>query len=51
VGVAGRLVVPGKQPVGMLRAILVGIDSAFIATALARPLGTFTATSGLDCTA
>ena len=30
VGVLGRLLVPGKQPIGMLVTILVGIVSAFI---------------------
>jgi uncharacterized membrane protein YeaQ/YmgE (transglycosylase-associated protein family) len=35
VGVLGRLVVPGRQPIGMLVTILVGIVSAFIGTAIA----------------
>jgi uncharacterized membrane protein YeaQ/YmgE (transglycosylase-associated protein family) len=48
VGVLGRLVLPGKQPIGMLVTILVGIVSAFIGTALARALGIPTATSGVD---
>ena len=48
VGVGGRLVVSGKQPVGMLLSILVCIDSAFIGTALARARGIFTATTGVD---
>ena len=39
VGVLGRLLVPGKQPIGMLLTILVGIVSAFIGTAIARALG------------
>jgi uncharacterized membrane protein YeaQ/YmgE (transglycosylase-associated protein family) len=34
VGVLGRLLVPGRQPIGMLVTILVGIVSAFIGTAL-----------------
>ena len=33
VGVLGRLVLPGKQPIGMLVTVLVGIVSAFIGTA------------------
>lgn len=48
VGVLGRLVVPGKQPIGVLVTILVGIVSAFIGTALARALGIPTATGGID---
>jgi uncharacterized membrane protein YeaQ/YmgE (transglycosylase-associated protein family) len=48
VGVLGRLLVPGKQPIGMLVTILVGIVSAFIGTAIARALGIPTATSGID---
>ncbi len=48
VGVLGRLVLPGKQPIGMLVTILVGIVSAFIGTALARALGIPTATNGVD---
>jgi uncharacterized membrane protein YeaQ/YmgE (transglycosylase-associated protein family) len=48
VGVLGRLLVPGKQPIGMLVTILVGIVSAFIGTAIARALGLPTATAGID---
>jgi len=48
VGVIGRLLVPGKQPIGMLVTILVGIVSAFIGTAIARALGLPTATEGID---
>jgi uncharacterized membrane protein YeaQ/YmgE (transglycosylase-associated protein family) len=48
VGVLGRLVVPGRQPIGMLVTILVGIVSAFIGTAIARALGIPTATGGID---
>ena len=47
-GVIGRLLVPGKQPIGMLVTIGVGIVSAFIGTAIARALGIPTATSGVD---
>ena len=39
VGVLARLILPGKQPIGMLVTILVGIVSAFIGTALARAMG------------
>jgi uncharacterized membrane protein YeaQ/YmgE (transglycosylase-associated protein family) len=48
VGVLGRLVLPGKQPIGMLVTIAVGIVSAFIGTAIARALGIPTATGGID---
>jgi uncharacterized membrane protein YeaQ/YmgE (transglycosylase-associated protein family) len=48
VGVLGRLLVPGRQPIGMLLTILVGIVSAFIGTAIARAIGIPTATSGID---
>ena len=48
VGVLGRLLVPGKQPIGMLVTILVGIVSAFIGTAIARALGIPTVTNGID---
>ena len=48
VGILGRLVVPGKQPIGMLVTILVGIVAAFIGTAIARALGIPTATNGVD---
>ncbi|MCP9272830.1 GlsB/YeaQ/YmgE family stress response membrane protein [Mycolicibacterium arenosum] len=48
VGVLGRLLVPGKQPIGMLITILVGIVSAFLGTALARAIGLPTATGGID---
>ncbi|MDT5113559.1 MAG: hypothetical protein QOE04_407 [Mycobacterium sp.] len=48
VGVLGRLVVPGKQPIGVLVTILVGIVSAFIGTAIARALGIPTVTNGID---
>ena len=48
VGVLGRLLVPGKQKIGMLVTIVVGIVSAFIGTAIARALGIPTDTSGID---
>jgi uncharacterized membrane protein YeaQ/YmgE (transglycosylase-associated protein family) len=48
VGVLGRLVLPGKQSIGMLVTVLVGIVSALIGTALARALGIPTATAGVD---
>jgi uncharacterized membrane protein YeaQ/YmgE (transglycosylase-associated protein family) len=48
VGVLGRLLLPGKQKIGMLLTILVGIVSALVGTALARAIGVPTATSGVD---
>jgi uncharacterized membrane protein YeaQ/YmgE (transglycosylase-associated protein family) len=48
VGVLGRLLVPGKQPIGMLLTIVVGIVGAFVGTAIARALGIPTATNGID---
>lgn len=48
VGVLGRLVLPGKQKIGMLLTILVGIVSALVGTALARAIGIPTATGGVD---
>ena len=48
IGVLGRLVLPGKQPIGMLLTVLVGIVSAFLGTALARAIGIPTATGGVD---
>jgi uncharacterized membrane protein YeaQ/YmgE (transglycosylase-associated protein family) len=48
IGVLGRLLLPGKQPIGMLLTILVGIVAAFVGTFLARALGIPTATNGID---
>ncbi|TPG31476.1 GlsB/YeaQ/YmgE family stress response membrane protein [Mycolicibacterium hodleri] len=48
VGVLGRLVVPGKQPIGFLITIVVGIVSAFIGTWLAGQFHIKTATPGID---
>lgn len=48
VGALGRLALPGKQKIGMLLTILVGIVSAFIGTALARAIGIPTVTGGID---
>ncbi len=48
VGVVGRLLAPGKQPIGMLLTVLVGIVAAFLGTALARAMGIPTTTSGVD---
>ncbi|QHY99701.1 hypothetical protein SSPS47_31885 [Streptomyces sp. S4.7] len=39
IGVLGRLVVPGRQRIGVLWTIMVGIVAALIGTALASALG------------
>jgi uncharacterized membrane protein YeaQ/YmgE (transglycosylase-associated protein family) len=48
VGALARLVLPGRQPIGVLLTIGVGIVGAFLGTALARALGIPTATNGID---
>ncbi|WP_099022060.1 GlsB/YeaQ/YmgE family stress response membrane protein [Mycolicibacterium palauense] len=48
VGALGRLVVPGRQSIGVLLTIAVGIVAAFLGTALARAIGIPTATAGID---
>ena len=47
VGALGRLVVPGRQRIGIGVTILVGIVAALLGTALARGLGVAT-TAGVD---
>ncbi|WP_028814983.1 GlsB/YeaQ/YmgE family stress response membrane protein [Streptomyces flavidovirens] len=39
IGVLGRLVLPGRQHIGILWTILVGIAAAFLGTAIAGGLG------------
>ena len=48
IGVLGRLVLPGKQSIGVLVTIAVGIVSALLGTALANAIGIPTTTSGID---
>ncbi|CAN5646344.1 GlsB/YeaQ/YmgE family stress response membrane protein [soil metagenome] len=48
IGLLGRLLLPGKQPIGVLLTIVVGIVAALLGTALARAMGIATATSGID---
>lgn len=48
IGLLGRLVVPGRQPIPIWLTIVVGIIAAFIGTAIARAVGIPTATSGID---
>ncbi|WP_133914438.1 GlsB/YeaQ/YmgE family stress response membrane protein [Streptomyces sp. NBC_00582] len=47
IGVLGRLVVPGRQRIGLLWTILVGIVAALIGSALASALGVAD-TDGVD---
>jgi len=39
IGALGRLVLPGRQKIGILLTLLVGIVAALIGTAIARALG------------
>jgi uncharacterized membrane protein YeaQ/YmgE (transglycosylase-associated protein family) len=48
IGLLGRLLLPGKQPIGVLLTIVVGIVAALLGTALARAMGIATATNGVD---
>lgn len=47
IGVLGRLVVPGRQRIGVLWTILIGIVAAFIGTAIASGFGV-AETDGVD---
>jgi uncharacterized membrane protein YeaQ/YmgE (transglycosylase-associated protein family) len=47
IGVLGRLIVPGRQAIGFLMTILIGIIAALLGSFVARQLGVAT-TSGLD---
>ncbi|MFE7860149.1 GlsB/YeaQ/YmgE family stress response membrane protein [Streptomyces sp. NPDC057403] len=47
IGVLGRLVVPGRQHIGILWTILIGIIAALIGTAIASGLGVAD-TKGID---
>lgn len=47
VGALGRLVLPGRQPIGWILTIVVGIVAALIGTAIAQVLGVAT-TNGID---
>ncbi|EDY66962.1 GlsB/YeaQ/YmgE family stress response membrane protein [Streptomyces pristinaespiralis] len=47
IGVLGRLVVPGRQHIGILWTIVVGIAAAFLGTALAAAFGVAD-TDGVD---
>ncbi|GLX95819.1 GlsB/YeaQ/YmgE family stress response membrane protein [Herbidospora sp. NEAU-GS84] len=47
IGALGRLVLPGRQPIGWILTIVVGIVAALIGTAIAQGLGVAT-TDGID---
>ena len=48
IGLLGRLVVPGKQPIPIWLTIVIGNAAAFLGTLLARSLGLATETNGID---
>ncbi len=48
IGLLGRLVVPGKQPIPIWLTIVIGIAAAFLGTFIARSLGIATETRGID---
>ena len=47
IGALGRLLLPGRQPIGWLLTIAVGIVAALIGTAIAQVMGVAT-TPGID---
>lgn len=47
IGTIGRLLLPGRQPIGWILTIVVGIVAALIGTALAQVMGVAT-TPGID---
>ncbi|MBX6387267.1 MAG: GlsB/YeaQ/YmgE family stress response membrane protein [Microbispora sp.] len=47
IGALGRLLLPGRQPIGWLLTIVVGIVAALIGTAIAQVMGVAT-TPGID---
>ncbi|MFD0691434.1 GlsB/YeaQ/YmgE family stress response membrane protein [Actinomadura fibrosa] len=47
IGALGRLVLPGRQPIGVLLTIGIGIVAALIGTAIAQKVGVAT-TDGID---
>ncbi|MEV4744891.1 GlsB/YeaQ/YmgE family stress response membrane protein [Streptosporangium sp. NPDC049248] len=47
IGVIGRLLLPGRQAIGLILTIVVGIVAALIGTAIAQVLGVAT-TDGID---
>jgi uncharacterized membrane protein YeaQ/YmgE (transglycosylase-associated protein family) len=47
IGALGRLVLPGRQPIGVLLTVGIGIVAALIGTAIAQSVGVAT-TDGVD---
>ncbi|MFI6501953.1 GlsB/YeaQ/YmgE family stress response membrane protein [Nonomuraea typhae] len=47
IGVLGRLLLPGRQPIGWILTIVVGIVAALVGTLIAQVLGVAT-TPGID---
>lgn len=47
IGAVGRLLLPGRQPIGWILTVVVGIVAALIGTALAQVMGVAT-TPGID---
>ncbi|MFI0410872.1 GlsB/YeaQ/YmgE family stress response membrane protein [Actinomadura sp. 3N508] len=47
IGALGRLLLPGRQPIGVILTVLVGIAAAIIGTAIAQSVGVST-TKGID---
>ncbi|MEU8347657.1 GlsB/YeaQ/YmgE family stress response membrane protein [Spirillospora sp. NPDC048832] len=47
IGALGRLLLPGRQPIGIILTVLVGIVAAIVGTAIAQKVGVAT-TNGID---
>ncbi|GGU07679.1 transglycosylase [Actinomadura citrea] len=47
IGALGRLLLPGRQPIGVIMTVIVGIVAALIGTAVAQKVGVST-TRGID---
>ncbi|MEU5990849.1 GlsB/YeaQ/YmgE family stress response membrane protein [Spirillospora sp. NPDC047418] len=47
IGAVGRLLLPGRQPIGVILTVIVGIIAAIIGTGIAQIIGVRT-TSGID---
>ncbi|SNT61692.1 Uncharacterized membrane protein YeaQ/YmgE, transglycosylase-associated protein family [Actinomadura meyerae] len=47
IGALGRLLLPGRQPIGIILTVLVGIVAAIVGTAIAQEVGVAT-TNGID---
>ncbi|TDD80399.1 GlsB/YeaQ/YmgE family stress response membrane protein [Actinomadura darangshiensis] len=47
IGALGRVLLPGRQPIGVIMTVIVGIIAALIGTAIAQKVGVAT-TNGID---